>query len=295
MLSVHTKELLRESLIKTVQCPGMFVGTGRLDYLENFWAGWFFGAKDVYPWDCDREIQEWIFLKESVSLNSLSMHGRFLIPCFYGNEMEAIEQYEKLLKEVAFSSKEERKVSPISACLMGMSASFEEEYYNAFCACAPTKLREFAKKLVGKAEENYESLIPIINYMIGEPYDDLWVYLHLEGCVVCVKFLYYCQEKAWQENTVLLDKKEYFQCLLTLHARAAFVQEMEEKQEGQIITLRHYQGHITVKRKKTHNKWDDISCYYENKPICESYKEWKTDIKTKPSKEGITPPIATEK
>jgi len=276
MFKIDSRESLREALIKTTERLGVFVGTDRLDYLENLWSGWGLVAP-IYPWDCDYEIQEWIFLRESVSINSGSIHGRYLVPRCYGNNIEAINQYRNLLKSVAFCSMEEKRPgNAISNQLIGISSSFEEDGYDFFAHQAPAEIKQFAKALVSEAKPNYESIIPIIRYMIGENYDDLWVYLHLEACFLCVKFLYHTEQGGWKENVVLVGKENYLQCLLTLHARIVFVQKnLGEGCLNQIITLRHHQGHITVVCKRADNVWDSICDYYENRPFCETYAEWK--------------------
>ena len=280
MFKIDSRESLREALIKTTERPGFFVGTDRLDYLENFWAGWAFAASAIYPWDCDSEIQEWIFLRESVSINSASMHGRALVPYCYGNRAEAISQYKNLLENVAFRSREEKRpANTVAGQIIGISSSFEEEGYNFFAHWASDETKQLTKALVGEVKQDYESIIPMISHMIDESYDDLWVYLHLEDCFVCVKFLYRTEQGDWKENVALADKENYFQSLLTLHARAVFVQQMSKEEcLDQIITLRHHQKRIIVERKKIDNARNSTCNHYENKPFCETYMKWKNAI-----------------
>ena len=276
VFKVDSKESLREALIKLTERPGLYVGADRLDYLENFSAGWGF-VTSIYPWASDYEIQEWIFLRESVSINSASIHGRSLVPRCYGNRKEAIAQYKILLEEVKFSRWEDEKPTPsVSRLITGITSSFEEEGYDFYAYCAPAALRQVAKELVGEVQHSYESIIPIVSRIIGEAYDDLWVYLHFAGCFVCVKFLYHTEKDGWKENTALLNREDYVQKLLILHAYAVFVQEKENK--SHIITLRHKQGIITVDCKETADEWRGICSDYENKPFSESYAEWKEGI-----------------
>jgi len=276
MIKIDTKESLREALLKLTERPGVFVGTDRLDYLENFSAGWGMVAP-AYPWAADREMQEWIFLRESVSMNSGSMHGRSLIPRCYGNRMEAITQYRKMLEEVAFSKREDQKrVATISNLIIGINSSFEEDGYDFFAGWAPAAIRQAAKAFVGEVQRSYESIIPLVSRMIGESFDDLWIYLHFDGCFVCVKFLYHTEGDDWKEHTALAGGESYFQNLLILHGYVTFVQKEEHCRH--IITLRHRQGITTVDCKETEDIWHDISSYYENKPLCQSYAEWKEGI-----------------
>ena len=173
MYKIDSKESLRAALIKLTERPGLYVGTDRLDYLEHFSAGWDL-VTPAYPWDADYEMQEWIFLRESVSIaGAATIHGRSLIPRCYGNRMQAIDQYRNLLKEVAFRSYEEDRPAPaVSQQIVGITSSFEEEGYDFFAGWAPTAHRRAAKELVGEAQHSYESIIPMISHMIGEPYDD---------------------------------------------------------------------------------------------------------------------------
>jgi len=278
MFKVDSKESLREALIKLTERPALFVGMNRFDYLDNFTAGWEM-VTPVYPWASDHEIQEWIFLRESVSINSASIHGRSLITCCYGNKVEAINQYKNLLEEVAFERWEEKSTIGIYGQIAGIKSSFEEEGYRFWAHLVPTALKQTAKELVGEAQHSYENIIPIVSRIIGKPYNDLWVYLHFANWFVCIKFLYHTEKDGWQENTALIDEENYFQNLLILHAYSIFVQE--KGHDDQIVTLRHKQGITTVDCKEVPDLWCSICSPYENKSFCESYAEWKEEVMQK--------------
>jgi len=57
VFKVDGKESLREALLKLAERPGLYVGTDRFDYIENFSAGWGLVTPE-YPWNADCEIQE---------------------------------------------------------------------------------------------------------------------------------------------------------------------------------------------------------------------------------------------
>ena len=283
MFKIDSKESLREALIKLAERPGLYVGTDRFDYLDNFSAGWGLVTPE-YPWNADYEIQEWIFLKESVSIaNAASLHGRSLISRCYGNRIEAINKFKMLLEEVEFSSNDAKKeINTVSAQIFGLKSCFEsafeeDDYICPFANLAPATLKQASKKLVGKVQNTYESIIPIIVRMINESHDDLWVYLHYETYFLSVRFLYRTIKGEWQENTVLSNREDYFQNLLILHAYASFVQKKEHT--NHIITLRHNQGVTMVDCKETVDAtWHDILNAHNEKPLYKSYAEWKEDI-----------------
>jgi len=283
MFKIDSKESLREALIKLAERPALYVGTDRLDYLENFSAGWGLVTQE-YPWNADCEIQEWIFLKESVSIaNAASIHGRSLISRCYGNRIEAINQFKTLLEEVEFSSYADKRYrGTVSGQIFGINSLFEsifeeDDYICPFASLAPAALKQTANELVGKVQNTYESIIPIIGHMINEPHDDLWVYLHYDTYFLSVRFLYHTVKGEWKESTALLDREGYFQNLMILHAYVAFVQKEEHK--NHIVTLRHTQGFTTVDYKETADvTWHDILSTHDKKPLCKSYTEWKEAI-----------------
>jgi len=188
--------------------------------------------------------------------------------------MEAITQYRELLEEVAFNSREDEKRIPLVCWqIIGVNSLFEED---GFADRLPVALKQAVRELVGETQRSYKSIIPVVSRMIGEVFEDLWVYLHFDGCFVCVKFLYHTEEGGWKEHTALAGGENYFQNLLILHGYATFVQK--EEHHRHIITLRHRQGVTTVNCKETEDIWHDISSYYGNKPLCQSYAEWKEGI-----------------
>jgi len=283
MFKIDSKESLREALITLTERPGIFIGTDRLDYLEHFSAGWGLVTPE-YPWNADCEIQEWVFLRESVSIaNAPSIHGRSLLSRCYGNRIEAINQLKTLLEEVEFSSSADKRYNcTVSQQIFCISALFESmfeenEYICPFAGWTPATLKQTVNDLVSEVQNTYDSIVPIISRMINEPHDDLWVYLHYETCFLSVRFLYRTKKGEWKENTDLLDKEYYFQYLLTLHAYAAFVQKEEHK--NHIVTLRYNQGFTTVDCMETADVMShDVLCTHDKKPLCTSYAEWKEAI-----------------
>jgi len=271
MFKIDTKESLREALIELTKRPGLFVGTDRFDYLSNLSLGWGLVA-DEYPWDDDYEIQEWILLRESASINSTSIQGRSLITRCYGNRIYAIDRYRELLENVEFRSSQTTGSATVSNLIIGISSSYKENGYSFYAGCAPENLRQAVKALTQEVTGGYEGILQILSRIIDEPYDDIWVYLHYAGCFMCVKFLFHT-ENGWKENDALSGGECYFQNLLILHAYADFVKN--EEQRNHIITLRSHQGVASVSCEETMDKWQDFREYDDNTPFCISYAKWK--------------------
>jgi len=288
MFKVDSKESLRSALLKLTERPGLFVGINRLDYLENFYAGWSL-VTPIYPWNSDYEIQKWIFLKESVSIaNAATIHGRSLIFRCYGNRMDAINKFKELLEDVEFNSYDDKKdVSNVSVQIFGLRSFFEsiieeDGYICPFATWASVALKQAANELVVKVQNTYESIIPIISRIISEPHDDLWVYLHYERYYLSVRFLYHTTNGEWRENTSLIDEENYFQNLLILHAYVAFVRKQEH--EHHIITLHYTKGISTVSCKELADiVGHDVSNNHVNDiPLCNSYADWKEPLMSTP-------------
>jgi len=285
IFKIDSKELLREALINVAKRPSLYVGTERLDYLEKFFTGWRLVATP-YPWADDNEIQEWIFLKESVSIaRAASLHGRSLISLCYGNRAEAITQFRTMLEEVKFRCYDDMNGEhTVSTQIYGVKSLFEsifegEDYFFPHTGKSLEALKLDANKLVGEVKKTYESIIPIISRIVNEPHDDLWVYVHYETYFLSVRFLYRTDKGEWKENTTLFDSKNYFSNLLILHAYVAFVQKKEH--ENHVVTLRHYKGFTTVDYKEVVGvgvTWHEISSARHKKTFCKLYEKWKEEI-----------------
>jgi len=274
MFIVDSKTALRESLIKLTECPSIFIGAERLDYLLTFSAGWDM-VTSVYSWAADHEIQEWIFSRESVSIaNAASSHGTSLISYCYGNSNDAIAKYNTLLKDVAFKSKKDMiQKGTVSQLIYGIASSLENDISCFFHEWAPITLRQAAKEITRSNLRTYEGIIPIINHIIGEPCDDINVFLCFSNHFLCVKFLYYTEKGEWKECSSLINSNDHFKNLIILHAFITLVKD--KKHNNHIITLRNKRNKITIKYEKMQTSGDTSLEYSNNDSICTLFTKWK--------------------
>jgi len=289
------KQLLKERLLDLVKCPAMYVGKNRFDYMQLFYQGWdMFRSSPAYKWMASYDIQKWLLLKESASLQTTSINGWCLIQRCYGNRQESITQFKNMLEQIDLSSEEEYhlpdtvawhifqifsaykwnddRTSMMKAMPFMHNSKVSDIYY---------PLSNTIKNIIGEVKYSYDSIIPLITRMISESYGDVLVYLHYEHYFLCIRFLYRSENGDWIENTALSCKPDYYRDLVILHAYAALVQE--ERHKNHIVTLRYHNASsaVEIRCKQITDVWygifnDDVditAC--DANPLSKSYAEWK--------------------
>ena len=303
-MMLSTKQSLKKLLMSIAERPGMYVSKCRFDYIDCFQQGLGMGfsyachalkqnAPTMYPWNSHYDIQKWLLLKESVSIvRSTVINGWMLFQRCYGIKQSAFEQFQKMLEEIEFSSHDEYSIHDDGVdahifqvyCLYkyGRNLSDEEirEYhkFNTTVSAKYYPVNDDIKSIIGEIGNDYASIIPIVNRLINEPYDDLLIYLHYETCFLCVKFLYRTGQNDWVESSALRHQDDSYDNLVILHAYAAIIQKEEHK--NHIITLRKTKDDVYTSCAETKDIWAeirddnvDISALDKNSFI-ESYSNW---------------------
>jgi len=245
----------------------------------------------MYNWACNYDIQRWVFLKESISLNSISHRWRILLQRCYGNRQEAFNQFQVLLEEIPFSNGNEFSLIDTVSCHIKQiyhlyKYECEYDFDQRYSAVPNSKVssdyypvNETIRNIIVKIRHGYENIVPFIIQMINEPYDDLRIYLHYECYFLCVRFLYHTEKDGWVDSTTLMHQHDYYNSLVILHAYASLIQR--EEHSNHIITLCHTSGVTTIDIVEIEDVWrgiinNDIDISESDKnPFCKSYLEWK--------------------
>jgi len=287
------KQLLKETLIKLTKYPTMYIGKNRFDYIQHFYQGWhMFHSALIYNWMSSYDIQKWLFLKESVSIQTTSLNGWILMQRCYGNRQEAIDQFREMVEQIDLSNGDEYHVADTvawhiyqiySVCKWNRDRTDWAKsigfMYNSEASAYYYPLNDRIKSIIGVIEHTYDSILPLVARMINEPFSELWLYLHYERYFLCARFLYRSTGGAWNESTVLSCQADYYNDLVILHAYAALVRE--EQHSNHIITLHYNNGTIAIDSVKTTDDWCDIFNNDADVSVCninpfsKSYLEWK--------------------
>jgi hypothetical protein len=291
------KQTLKAFLAKISQWPGMYIGENRFDYLRHFVGGafysplWFSEVKGetspitIFDWQCDYDMQRWLFLKESISIaHSASINGWTIFQLCFGNGRKAIEQFQVMIKEILFSSGDKyERGDTVSSHIWqvyrhykysGISSKAVKSYYIDAESEDYYPVSEAIKNTIGEVSYNYESIIPFITRMIKESFSDLRVYLHYGAYFLCVKFMYKSKENVWVENVALANQPDFYYDLVILHAYASIVQQ--EEHDCHIMYLQHKDDVTTVNN--IIKSPASAIVHAEESPICQPYEEWKKTI-----------------
>lgn len=286
------------NLIKLIaKRPAAFVGKGRLDYIDNFISGLYMYRSQFTDnkmlWNFNDNMQKWLFLKESASIaGRASINGWSLIKRCYGNDYEACKKFNDYVAEVPFDECESpfRYNKVISAKTYGISNrlnKFYEEYENGD---SNTNLvdneylnEELLKQLYISPNKSYESIIPYVQKMIPEAYDDLWIYIKYERYFLQVRFIYFSKDKGWVESTSLVDQEDYYLRLIFLHGYAEFIKP--DRKLSQIVSIHYINKNLTeIQITKVEDVWFKIFNQSADISMCnkialaKSYLDWKNSI-----------------
>jgi len=292
-----SKEAFIKGLRQMAERPFMYVDRGRLDYLIKFidGASWGFGSflheptsndtyVNRYHWEFNYDVQKWLLLRESSSIKSLTLNAWLLMQRCYGVKKLALEQFRIMLEEIDFSSCDEYSLDDTVALhIYQIYRLYKYEFiddchgsFNPKVSAAYYPVSDKIKSIIGEIKYSYESIIPNIDRMINESYDDLLVYLHYEKFFMCVKFLYHTGKNGWVEFTNLSSQQDYYRDLIILHAYARLIQK--EEHPNHIITIRKINDEIAVDSEEMEKISDEEDKYgiYGNY-FSESYSRWLTD------------------
>jgi len=292
------KYSIKEILMLLANRPGMYVGKNRFDYILCFIDGATIGPQLFFPqsqnvykyynWQFDYDVQKWLFLNESASLNrAVTLHGWSLMQRCYGNRQKTFEQFKRMLDEIPFSNGEKYDLADTVSWYINQIYSIYK-YDNIHDILPPSHnkvsssyypVSSTIKDIIGEVQYNYESIISLVERMFNVPCKNLQIYLHYERYFLCVRFLFCSEKGEWIENTALTHLDNYYNNLVILHSYSLLIQK--EEHSNHIITISSIDGKIKVNCEEIEDIWYgiinndiDISMCDKN-PFCRSYSKWK--------------------
>ena len=290
------KQSFKEGLRLIARRPGMYVGGNRLDYFIRFFEGARLGFTlflheptnntrfCMYNWEFNYDIQKWLLLNESVSIqHAASLNAWQLMQRYYGVKQLGLEKLRVIVEEIEFSDGSEYSLEDtVSKHIYQIYRQYKyeiaydfRESYNPKVSADYYPVSDKIKSIIGEVKCDYESLIPIITRMINEPYDDLLVYLHYDYYFMCVRFLYRTGKGDWVEFTNLSNQQDYYSNLVILHAYAALIQKEEHK--NHIITIRKTNDEVIIESEEAGEMWSEIDgdvCVVDENSFAASYSRW---------------------
>lgn len=289
------KHSLKIALLKLAERPGIFIGKNRFDYLQVFYSGWDYPnwdnpSNDKFSWMSDYDIQRWLFLRESASIaHAATVTGWSLLQRCYGNRQLALNHFKTMLEEIELSDGKEYRLDDTVAwhiyqiySLYHWNSGDRGRTFNAEVSSEYYPASDNIRKIIGKVQNSYDSIIPHVTRMIMEPYNDLWVYLHYERYFLQVRFLYHSKDRGWVDNTSLTAQEDYYRDLTILHAYVSLLQKEEHPNHN--ITLHSHNGMTEIEVSEIKDVWYDILnedfdiSASDDAPLCKSYYEWKKSV-----------------
>ena len=125
-----------------------------------------------------------------------------------------------------------------------------------------------------------EETVRLINDMIDEQYEELYVYICMDGVIQQIRFLYYTDQKQWRDNICLLVKEESIKQHIILHSYITMMHSSlfeDEHTKEIIITLKVIQNKIEITRREENYIWTKA---YENyRGLLEEYFiKWRDEV-----------------
>ncbi len=271
-----------EKFLRAISCrPGMYVGKPQLNLVEMFVSGWLSGrGRSTHWWDSVYDIEDWMFLKHSVSRCACNISGWHLLSHCFGTQDTALSQFEELVDDVAPAFTIKRNWSTISRQLSEIdfsshTQSLPDENYTRF-----VRKHEDVFKLLNKRlsrEQKSLLIVPIIEEIIREEHTDLAIYIHNYMYVRQIRFLYKTKD-GWVDNTSLSHHPDYYEQLICLHA---FAEQLICSQKDCIVTIMKQENEVTYnyqvckRSKKTRADNDDYL-------FVKRFEQWKIEYLDNP-------------
>ncbi len=269
-----TKQLLKQILKR----PGMYVGKERLDYINIFLMGWMSGKYEKDRWHSNYDFQEWLFRNHSIAISyDISMNGWSVFYAYFGVGRKAIDHFAEFVEGCPFTACEENKkmIAQLIYDIYGYH-EYEKQIIDGF-----SKEEIDCLKVPCNIELACREVIRLINEMISEQYEKLYVYIFMDGAIQQIRFMYYTAEGHWIDNIRLLSEKGYIKQHIILHGYITMLHSSLFEDEGNkeiIMKLKVIQNKIEIdKQEKDYNNW--VERYQDSEPVFEEYlAKWKDNI-----------------
>ena len=237
-------------LFKVIDKPGLYFGKNRMDYFGVFLSGYFSGDPDAYNWNGNYELEKWLFVNYSASINSASIASRTLFIRVFGNEMTAFSVFKKMIKEVPFEEKEKDKPTKILEHEKWEIKDYIESYERKGHSPIQQKYKKHAMNIKEKYnceasfDEKVEILIEEIERSIPE-YEKLNMFLCYSKYYIEFRFSYKNRNGDWISDETVFNEGEYLEKNMVIHAYLQMIIERNdylnilymEKQSGEPVKI----------------------------------------------------------
>ena len=280
--------------------PGMYVGANRLDYMFRFLDG-FHWSKVIIPndkafLDLGPGLERWLLLKESISIGTSTACSQWLMERYYGMGNYGCEKLKSYFEESRDGSKEivnaDDRVRTHIYLIYIYYRSQGEDYLNDFMLKHFQLDKNFNKNYyplsqriidkIGEIEFTYENIVNYIKKMITDSYEDLWVYLCYDDCIIQVRFLYHAPVKGWVDNIDFVASEDDYDNLVILHALATIARKREHRNHIIITHCRNDEVDIKVVEVDNYSEEEMIreneTEVQDAKSLYKVYENWKENI-----------------
>lgn len=240
--SISDVDTAKEFLEIVLKRPGMYVGCERLDYIQIYLCGWLVGAKTYTSCYLDYDMQYWLFMKYSASIDAGTLVGWNLFYRCFGLEKYGIERFKEFIKECSFTKGDEGLREDRVAGQLGDINS-----YYMFDGQLPAVLNEeeIDKNIdFDNTTASLQELVRLVNYIAPNEYEKIYIFINHETCFLQVRIYYYVLGEGWIDGVTLAEQSDYYRKLLMIHG--CVNQFRHNISEQGIITVKVMGKHIEL-------------------------------------------------
>lgn len=238
--SISDVETAKEFLEVVLKRPGMYVGCERLDYIQIYLYGWLDGRK--MSCNLDYDMQYWLFMKYSASIDAGNIVGWSLFYRCFGLEKYGIERFKEFIKECSFAKVNEGLRKDRVAGQLG-----DINRYYMFDGQLPAVLNEdeIDKNIdFNNTTTSLQELVRLVNYIVPNEYEKMYIFINHEACFLQVRIYYYVLGEGWIDGVTLATQSDYYRKLLMIHG--CVNQFRHNISEQGIITIKVIGEHIEL-------------------------------------------------
>ena len=250
-----------EFIDATLACPGIYVGSNRLDYLQALWLGWTIGRDCVESAVWNTSLHDWCFRREGVALRGpLELNGLSLFYRCYGVRETALRQFRIYHK----ACRTESSIYQTPDSLPKSIGLQLHEY--PYCEGA-----------VPSAGALTDALARLTAAMFPEPVPNRILYLYTDAFIIHLRFFWRKASGALGDGLSFSERTESFTQMLALYA--AVYRLLPEDYWEHTLTLRMTENRVeSIWRKgpQGHNgeKWPEPDAFPEKDCLAARFEKW---------------------
>lgn len=216
MLSNDPEKLVshsvKENYCEVMKRPGMYIGQMRLDYLRVFMQGHVGAIADMDNtwfendnWEFFRDMQQWLFMYESVSMQASSLNSWSVFFRYFGKDQLAMSRFS------AFLRADVPKVNFIYENQLFHDNTINGEIYGVL---------EHDDKESVTIKQMKAFILQTVMEMAGEidvEYDEVRIYVRKDKFYLQLRFVVHTQN-GWFDDTAIIRNLDNYERILKMHA-----------------------------------------------------------------------------